>query len=148
MPLAEAPEVASSPAGSADGEPVRMPPGLPLNRLLQTLRFGWRPAAFTLQAQRELGEVFRVKLLSRDDAFVVTTHPDHVKSLFTAPYDDVPSLTADSPLRPFLGSNSVLTLNGDAHMRARKVLLPPFHGDAVRRYTRIIETAISREIDT
>ena len=50
-----------------------------------------------------------------------------------APHD-APSLTGESPLRPILGPNSVLTSVGERHMRQRKLLLPPFHGEAVQRY--------------
>ena len=56
-------------------------------------------------------------------------------SLFTAKPEEAPSLTGESPLRPIVGPNSVLTAVGPRHMRQRKLLLPPFHGEAVQRYT-------------
>ena len=60
-----------------------------------------------------------------------TCHPDHVKSLFTAKPEHAPSLTGESPLRPIVGPNSVLTANGERHMRQRRLLLPalPRRGD-------------------
>ena len=54
-----------------------------------------------------------------NETIVVTSHPDHVKSLFTANPDDAPSLTGESPLRPIVGPNSVLTSVGARHMRQR-----------------------------
>jgi cytochrome P450 len=78
---------------------------------------------------------------------VVTSHPDHVRSLFTAKPADAPSLTGESPLRPILGPNSVLTSVGDRHLRQRKLLLPPFHGEAVQRYVELIAQVAEREID-
>jgi cytochrome P450 len=77
----------------------------------------------------------------------VTSHPDHVKSLFTAPPDQVPTLAAESPLRPVLGPTSVLTANGPRHLRQRKLLLPPFHGEAIERYQQMIADAAEREIE-
>jgi cytochrome P450 family 135 len=77
----------------------------------------------------------------------VTSHPDHVKSLFTAPPDLVPTLAAESPLRPVLGPKSVLTANGPRHLRQRKLLLPSFHGEAIARYEQMIAEAAEREID-
>ena len=62
---------------------------------------------------------------------VITSHPDHVRSLFTAKPEQAPSLTGESPLRPIVGPNSVLTAIGPRHMRQRKLLLPPFHGEAI-----------------
>src|SRR6202021_607240 len=83
----------------------------------------------------------------RAEPFVMTSHPDHVKSLFTADPSDAPSLTGETPLRPILGPNSVLILLGERHMRERKLLLPPFHGEAVQRYVSMISEVAEREID-
>jgi cytochrome P450 len=138
----------ASAAGPLDAEePVRLPPARPLPRLLQTLRFGMRPMSFNLSARAELGDVWRVQLMSRAEEFVVTSHPDHVESLMKAKPADAPSLTGESPLRPILGPNSVLTSVGERHMRQRKLLLPPFHGDAVERYVQMITEVAEREID-
>jgi cytochrome P450 len=41
----------------------------------------------------------------------------------------------------------VLTLIGPRHMRERKLLLPPFHGDAVKQYVAMIREVAEREID-
>jgi cytochrome P450 len=47
-----------------------------------------------------------------------------------------------------LGDNSLLTLDEDRHMSQRKVLLPPFHGAAVRRYVDVMAEATAREVET
>jgi cytochrome P450 len=41
----------------------------------------------------------------------------------------------------------VLTLVGPQHLRQRRLLLPPFHGEAVERYAAMIAEAADREID-
>jgi len=41
----------------------------------------------------------------------------------------------------------VLTSVGARHMRQRKLLLPPFHGEAVQRYIDMIVEVADREID-
>ncbi|MCW3033372.1 MAG: cytochrome [Solirubrobacterales bacterium] len=136
-----------SPAGPAqDGAQHVMPPRMGAPRALQTLRVGVRQAGFMFRARREIGEVFGMFGPIGEDA-VVTTHPDHVRSLFTADPELAPSLTGESPLRPIVGPNSVLTLLGPAHMRQRKLLLPSFHGEAVERYTAMIADVAEREID-
>ena len=90
-----------------------------------------------LHYQEKFGEVWSPRGYVRGQA-AVTCHPDHIRSLFTAPPDKVPTLAAESPLRPVLGPSSVLTSNGPRHLRQRKVLLPPFHGEAITRYERMI----------
>jgi cytochrome P450 len=137
-----------SPAGPVDpGEPTRLPPAPALPRLAQTLRFLRSPIASALADHARYGDVWQLGLLSRKEPFIATCHPDHVRSLFTADPDDAPSLTGESPLRPILGPNSVLTLIGERHLRQRKLLLPPFHGEAVARYVEMIEAVVARELD-
>jgi cytochrome P450 len=138
----------ASPAGPAEpAAPIRMPPHRPGSKLTQTLRFVRSPLESALKSYDEAGDVWQLKLASRADAFVVTAHPDHVKSLLTASPADAPSLTGESPLRPIMGPNSVLTLVGERHMRQRKLLLPAFHGDAVARYVEMIERTVAHELD-
>src|SRR5437764_5079351 len=145
---AEAAAITSSPAGPVeDDAAVVMPAAVPLPGLVQGIGFGLRPLGFNLGAQRRFGDVWQIQLPTRADPFVVTSHPDHVKSLFTAKPDEAPSATGESPLRPILGPNSVLTLIGPRHMRERKLLLPPFHGEAVKQYVAMIREVAEREID-
>lgn len=128
-------EAPPSPAGPADPDDVGRlpaPPTVPLARAAQVVRFNQRQIEFVFKARRKLGEVFRVRG-TVPGGLVVTSHPDHVKSLFTARPELAPSLTGESPLRPIVGQNSVLTALGERHMRQRRLLLPAFHGDAIDR---------------
>jgi len=106
-----------------------------------------RPMTFNLGNARTYGDVWRLMLPTRREGFVVTGHPDHVESLLRAKPADAPSLTGESPLRPILGPNSVLTSVGERHMRQRKLLLPPFHGEAVARYVEMIAEVAEQEIE-
>ncbi len=143
-----APQAPPSPAGPAEaGEPLRLPPEVPLTRVAQTLRFSQRQIQFVFRSRRELGETFLVRFLVIPDGAVITDHPDHARSLFTAKPALVPSLTAESPLRPIVGPYSVLTANEPAHLPRRRLLLPPFHGDAVERYTQMIRDVAERAIE-
>ncbi len=139
---------APSPAGPvSDDVAIRMPPDRPGSRLAHTLRFVRDPLEYNLAAQDRLGDVWQIKLMNRAKPFVVTSHPDHVKSLFSAKPQEAPSLAGESPLRPILGPDSVLTSVGARHMRQRRLLLPPFHGEAVQRYVEMIAEVAQREIE-
>ena len=39
-------------------------------------------------------------------------------------------------MEPVTGPESILLLDGDRHMRMRKLMLPPFHGEAIARLRR------------
>jgi len=138
----------SSPAGPLEADAAQTlpsPPSIALPRALQLLRFSQRQIQFVFRARHEHGEVFRMRGIYPDGP-VITGHPDHVRSLFTAKPDQAPSLTRESQLRPIVGPNSVLTAVGPRHLRQRKLLLPSFHGEAVDRYTQMIADATEREI--
>jgi len=144
--VGEAPPSPAGPleAGDAAGRPA--PPAIPLPRPVQMLRFNQRQIEFVFRARRQLGEVFRMRT-AMPGGPVITSHPDHVRSLFTASPELAPSLTGESPLRPIVGPNSVLTAVGPRHMRQRKLLLPSFHGEAIESYEQMIADAAEREID-
>jgi cytochrome P450 len=50
-------------------------------------------------------------------------------------------------MEPVTGPTSVLLLDGAPHMRMRKLMLPPFHGEAIAHYAELIEQVTGREID-
>jgi cytochrome P450 len=143
--IGEAPSSSAGPAGDEWAD-LERPPAIGLPRALQVLRFNQRQIEFVFRARRELGEVFGMSGVI-PGGHVVTSHPDHVRSLFTAKPDQAPSLTGESPLRPVVGANSTLTATGPRHMRQRKLLLPSFHGEAIERYTEMIAEVTEREID-
>src|SRR3954451_25383664 len=145
-----APEAPPSPAGPASDDELSLPapPLVQQPRALVTLRLSVRQLGFVFRAQRELGETFRFHGYAGDRPEAVVSHPDHVRSLFTADPEDAPSVAANSQLRPVVGPNSVLTALGPRHMRQRKLLLPAFHGEAVARYREMIAEAADREIDS
>jgi cytochrome P450 len=93
------------------------------------------------------GDVFTVKLRSGEN-FVILAHPDAVKEVFTGDPDVLRAGEGNRVLLPILGPSSVLLLDGPQHMRQRKLMLPPFHGERMQRYREIIERATEREIAT
>jgi cytochrome P450 len=145
--IGEAPPSPAGPIDAAEAASRPTPPMIDLPRALQTLRFNQRQIDFVFGARRRHGEVFRMAGIVPGDP-VITSHPDHVQSLFTAKPDQAPSLTGESPLRPIVGPNSVLTAIGPRHLRQRKLLLPPFHGEAIAKYMEMISDAAEREIAT
>src|SRR3954470_9097893 len=143
--VGEAPPSPAGPLTEEEAASRPTPPFIPLPRSLQVLRFSQRQIEFVFRARRELGEGFRMRGTIPGGP-VITSHPDHVRSLFTAKPDLAPSITGESPLRPIVGPNSTLTALGERHMRQRKLLLPPFHGQAIARYAEMIREVADRDI--
>jgi cytochrome P450 len=144
--VGEAPPSPAGPIAEDELAALPPPPHVDLPWPLQVARFNQRQIQFVFAWRRRLGEVFQMHGVVRGHP-VITSHPDHVRSLFTADPKLAPSLTGESPLRPIVGPNSTLTALGERHMRQRKLLLPPFHGDAIARYSQMIADVTEREID-
>lgn len=147
MGVAEAPTLQSGPLDPEEAAGLPAPPLVQMAPLPQLLRFNQRQIEFVFGARRRLGDVFAIRT-PEPQPLVITSLPDDVRSLFTAKPDEAPSMAAESPLRPIVGPNSVLTSLGERHMRQRKLLLPPFHGEAIEHYTAAIAEAAEREIDS
>src|SRR5687768_3515659 len=124
----EAGESPPSPAGP-DVDPAAGPPPLISRaKIPMALKFSLRQGDVFFAAREQHGDMFAFDSIIDDQPVVVTCHPDHVRSLLTADPRTVPSTTKDSPLRPIVGPNSVLTAVGERHRRQRKLLMPSFHG--------------------
>jgi cytochrome P450 len=51
-------------------------------------------------------------------------------------------------MEPVAGASSILLLDGERHMQMRKLMLPPFHGEAIAHYADLIAQITNREIET
>jgi cytochrome P450 len=123
-----------------------LPPGPRLPSLLQTIVWGLAPAWMMDRCARTLGESFTLTFWPSGLRLVLVSDPEAVKTVFTAPPEVAPSATGNSPLAPVLGRSSVIVLTGPEHMRQRKLLLPPFHGERLREYEDVIVQATRRDM--
>ena len=95
--------------------------------------------------RRRYGSAFTINLPIIKKT-VVISDPNLVKDLFGTSPDLVGVL--DTNLGSMLGPGSSFGLDGEPHLRRRKLLVPPFHGKRMRTYDHIIEEEVMREIAT
>ncbi len=123
------------------------PPGPRLPRLVQTLFFIFGPRRFIASMHRRYGPIVSLGT-AFDPNFVMVFDPALVKEVFRAPPDRLRAGEANELLGPALGSRSVLLLDGDEHLRQRRLMLPPFHGQRMRAYESVMREAADRAIDS
>jgi cytochrome P450 len=123
-----------------------LPPGPRLPAPLQTLAWALAPTWVMDRCAARLGDAFTLTFAPSGLQLVLISDPDAVKTVFTAPPDVAPSATGLSPLASVVGASSVLVLIGSEHMRQRKLLLPPFHGERMREYEDTIVQATRRDM--
>jgi cytochrome P450 len=125
----------------------RRPPGSRLPGVAQAVLYARDPVGFLRRYQRRYGDVFSLPFPAFGQ-LVYVADPDLVKQIFTGGAGVFQAGAANArALEPVLGRYSLLTLDGDEHMRQRKLLLPPFHGEAVRRYRDLIAEIATREVE-
>lgn len=137
----------SPPAAGPSGPPRRPVPTVPLPRAVQTARFIVRPIAFMERWRRRLGETFRASLHGPGEV-VFLSDPPSLKALFAADRVNTIAPGRNVLLEPLLGPGSLLLQTGDEHLRRRRLMLPPFHGERMRAYETVIREATERSLAT
>jgi cytochrome P450 len=125
-----------------------LPPGPREPAALQPVEWVVRPTALLRRAQARYGEPFTLRTAWSDAPLVLVSDPEEIRRIYTAPGDVLQAGDSSAFLEPFVGRHSVLILNGDEHLRQRRLVLPPFHGEALRRWTQTIAEIAHAELDT
>jgi cytochrome P450 len=99
---------------------------------LQTAEWVARPTAFLRRCRARHGAAFTVRVAWADAPMVLVSEPDDVRRVFTAPEGALLGGSSSTVLEPFAGPASILLLDGPEHLRQRRLMLPPFHGDALQ----------------
>ncbi|HST56480.1 MAG TPA: cytochrome P450 [Solirubrobacteraceae bacterium] len=134
------------PAAAVEVPAEQLPPGLRWPPLLQTLLWTVAPTWVMDRAAARCGDEFTITFGPSARKLVMISDPDAVKTVMTAPPEVAPSGTAASPIASVLGPSSVITLVGAEHMRQRRLLLPPFHGERMREYEQVIVEETRRDM--
>jgi len=114
---------------------------------MQTAGFLFFSARFVDACRRRHGDIVTFRSLF-DPCFVMVFSPELVKQVFRGHPDRLRAGEANALLGPIVGERSVLLLDGSEHMRQRKLLLPPFHGERMRAYEKVMVEAADRAIDS
>jgi cytochrome P450 family 135 len=125
---------------------VTFPPGPRLPRLLQAARVTAGPYSWMEKRRQRYGDVFssHFPFFGR---VVYVADPALVKQVFAGDPAVFHAGAANATvLGDALGEHSLLTLDEGRHMSQRKLLLPPFHGESVRRYREVMAAAAADEV--
>ena len=130
---------ADAPASDHRG---KRPPALRLPKVVQGVAF----AAFRRKTMRDgakrLGQVFSINIPFFGRT-VIVSDPALVRSVFMAGTDDLVNVRPN--LSRVFGPGSVFALDGKEHRNRRKLLAPPFHGQSIKNYEKVIEEETLRE---
>ncbi len=130
---------------AAPSAAATLPPRPDLSRFMMTAGFMLTPTRFLEACQRRCGDYFTLRPTA-ERVLVITADPAAVKRVFTGDPNQLHAGAGNVPLAPLLGSGSVLLLDGAEHLRHRRLLLPPFHGERMRNYESLIGEVARRHV--
>lgn len=130
-------------------------PSAPVPRIsnpawLQTIQGIVTPIPYLEKAYAEYGDIFEEQLLGFPP-FIVLNHPDAIEQVFTTDPTLFDSVSGNKIISPITGDQGLLLLEGNAHKKRRKLMMPPFHGERMRTYGEAIcaiATQVSQEWPT
>jgi cytochrome P450 family 135 len=122
-----------------------LPPGPRLPTFIQLAAWMSRPWGFMDWCAARYGDVFTLRF-PRQRPWVVVSHPDSMKEVFTAPPEQLLAAESNRLIQPLVGANSLLLLEGDAHTEQRRLIVPSFRGNGLKFYTDTMTAVAKAEI--
>ncbi|HEY1776040.1 MAG TPA: cytochrome P450 [Solirubrobacteraceae bacterium] len=110
-----------------------LPPGPTSPPLAQTAHWLLAPLEFMDSCARRYGDAFSVNFLGFQSPMVMLSNPQAIRALYAEREQLLPPGRAVA-LRPIMGPQSLLLLQGEEHLERRRVMLPPFHGERLRGF--------------
>lgn len=122
---------------------IRLPDG-PTGKLLPTLSFMRDSLGALTKWVAEYGDPVFINALN--GPVIATGKPDLIETIFSADPANYETFAKDT-LRPILGPGSMLQLEGKAHQRERKLIMPMFHGQRMKSCVDAMQRIALRSFD-
>jgi cytochrome P450 family 135 len=126
---------------------MRLPPGPATPAAVQTVEWVVRPTDLLRRSAARYGEPFTLRTLWADAPMVLVSDPGTVKRVYAAPPEALRGGASSTVLEPFAGPSSILLASGEEHMRQRKLMLPPFHGERMEAHRAAVAALAAAELD-
>ena len=121
--------------------PEDLPPGPRRPALAQTLQWVFDPERFMRTCRERYGSTFTARLGPSADV-IFLCEPEDIKTVFHGTPEETNMGDINGLFRRVLGTNSLLVIDGEEHLRQRRLLLPPFHGERIaEHYGAMVEAA-------
>ncbi len=123
-----------------------LPAGPTTRTIVNMVRWVAKPLPWLDELNERYGNVFTMYLPRLDAPVVIFAEPSAVRELWTGDPQYLNAGQANVILRSVLGKDSLLVLDGERHLRERRLMLPPFHGERMKAYGDAMREVTAREI--
>jgi len=114
----------------------------------QTLAWMARPAAFMRSVHERFGDPVTIRTYWTEEPMVLFSSPAAVRDVFRLDPAIAPAGQSWEFLRPFAGPDSILLLDGEPHLRERRLMQGPFHGERMRAVAPVVAGLARQELDS
>ena len=115
---------------------MKLPDGPKTHPALQLIQWLIDPLDYMETTAAQFGGIFTARWGGLKTAAIVSD-PQALKEMMTNPALTAPG-EANELARPLLGDHSLILLSGEQHQQRRKLLMPPFHGERMLSYGKLI----------
>jgi cytochrome P450 family 135 len=123
-----------------------LPPGPRAPAAWQTVAWMARPAAFLRRVHERFGDPVTIRTHWAEEPMVLFSHPDAVRDVFGLDPAIAPAGQSWEFLRPYAGPDSILLLDGEQHLRERRLLGTPFHGERTSAFAPLVRELARQEL--
>jgi cytochrome P450 family 135 len=127
---------------------MELPPGPSAPAVWQTIAWMTRPGAFLQRVHARFGDPATIRTYWTEEPMVLFSNPDAVRAVFRLDPAIAPAGQSWEFLRPFAGPHSILLLDGEEHLRERRLMQGPFHGERMRAFAPMIAELARAELAT
>jgi cytochrome P450 len=124
-----------------------LPPGPKWPAAVQALAWWSRPVPFMERCRAKYGKTYTISMIGTPP-FVTISEPDTVKQIFQTPPDVLHPGEGAIVLEPVVGKHSLILLDEDVHLEQRKLMLPAFHGERMKRLTGVMTEVTEQEVES
>ena len=118
---------------------MQLIPTLKRSPLQQKLQWIAKPHEYMASGAKQAPDMFIADIAATGGSYVFANHPEAMRQMMTSDRAAFFAGSKDNQLlKPLVGESSLLLIEGDRHKKRRKLLLPPFHGERMESYAKLI----------
>lgn len=121
-------------------------PRRPRFALLHGLAASLNPERYFVWRRARDGDTFLVRFPGFTPV-LFTSNAAGARDIFRAPVATLEP-PQPNPIGPLVGDASMILISGERHRRDRALMMPPFHGERMRAYGRLIQESALQEVAT
>lgn len=119
---------------------MKLPTGPKTPTFVQRLQWVIDPVGYMEKTHEHYPDLFMARVVGFGDNVIFVSHPQGIQQILTSDRKQFssPGKKTNGILQPIIGDRSVNMIEGESHKQRRQLIVPPFHGERLRTYGKLI----------